>query len=346
MSTIQWDTRNEPSPEFLAAWNDMLALAAHTNFGFDPRYLQWEARHGRFVLAVLIREGGRTGGIILRREGLVLRSGLPWRSQMLLEQADPDDPAGMNVGDSEWLFGLAQRFAGGRRLESFAPYDPSRPVAAFLAGATLVRTLKDADEAILKSLSSDKRRMIKRAIGEGFEVVEVTSVEQMKRFAALQCETERRRGVSSVVHADPAPGEHWREWELPWMWLLLAVRRGEIEAGSGYGIYPGKMVDYRTNASTLEAKNLGANVLLAYEALRRGRDRGYRWLNWCGATEFKRQMGGTRIDIVCRLGGGPIWAVPNLVTMAVHRARATLAARRRTRRVPSPAPAKTGRASG
>jgi hypothetical protein len=52
----------------------------------------------------------------------------------------------------------------------------------------------------------------------------------------------------------------------------LAGREGAIEAGSGFGRYPGGKIDYRANNSSVEAKRLGANALLAFEALRRSRD--------------------------------------------------------------------------
>jgi hypothetical protein len=108
------------------------------------------------------------------------------------------------------------------------------------------------------------------------------------------------------------------------MWLLLAVRDGKIEAGSGFGVYPGGMIDYRANASSLEGKKGRANVLLAWEAIRLGRERGYRWMNWGGATMFKQELGGTRLRIVCRLGGGPLWALPNAVETGAARLRARM----------------------
>ena len=51
------------------------------------------------------------------------------------------------------------------------------------------------------------------------------------------------------------------------------------------------------------AKNDGANVQLAWEALRRGREAGHRWMNWGGATHFKKDLGGARVEISCWLGG-------------------------------------------
>ena len=63
------------------------------------------------------------------------------------------------------------------------------------------------------------------------------------------------------------------------------------------------------------------NALLAWEALRRGRDQGCRWMNWREATEFKRELGGERVEVACRLGGGVVWALPNAAVVAWRRAR-------------------------
>jgi len=73
----------------------------------------------------------------------------------------------------------------------------------------------------------------------------------------------------------------------------LAGREGAIEAGSGFGRYAGGMIDYRANGSSVEAKRLGANGLLAFEALCRARDLGHRWMNWRGVTIC--QLGGERV---------------------------------------------------
>jgi hypothetical protein len=169
----------------------------------------------------------------------------------------------------------------------------------------------------------NKRRAVKRALKEGFSVVPATTHEQFLAFARLQIATEQRRGrtPASVSEVPPAAGEGWREWEHPWMLLLVAARNGEIACGSGYGVWPGGMMDYRANASSLDGKKLGANALLAFEAMRLGRERGCHWMNWGGATDFKRELGGERVDLTCRLGGGALWALPNRIALSLRRAR-------------------------
>jgi hypothetical protein len=114
----------------------------------------------------------------------------------------------------------------------------------------------------------------------------------------------------------PEPGEVWREWELPWMWLLVAKQGGVVRAGSGFGLWPGGSLDYRTNASDAEGMKGGANILLAWEAMRRGRDAGHRWVNWGGATRFKLDLGGECLTVHSWLGGGPLWQVPNRLEVA------------------------------
>lgn len=322
-----WRTREAPPDGFLAAWDARLARTPNAHFGFDAAAIGREAEHGRHALCALVDEGGRGGLVVLREERGGWVSGWPWRWQLAIEDAARRDPAGLTREESEWLFAHAEALAGGRRLMCHVPHAAREGRAGFPAGATLLRQLDMDDDAILRSLDTNKRRLYKRALKEGLSVVEGTTHEQMAAFHRLQGETERRRGgASQSTPAAPAPGESWREWELPWMWLLVAVRDGVVEAGSGFGLRPHGALDYRTNASTLDAKRSGANVLLAIEALRRGRDRGCHWMNWGGVTEFKREMGGERVEVTCRLGGGPIWSVPNHVTGMLRVARPKLAA--------------------
>jgi hypothetical protein len=176
-------------------------------------------------------------------------------------------------------------------------------------------------------MDGDKRRTIAKARKAGWIVREAREADTFRAFAALQQAAERRRGgnVEALPEA-PAPGESWREWELPWMGLLVAERDGALEAGSGFGWVPGGMLDYRANASSERGRREGANVLLAFEAMRLGRDRGLRWINWGGATLFKRDFGGTLVPVTCRLGGGAAWAIPNRVQTSLRRARPRAAA--------------------
>ncbi len=322
-----WRTRETPPEGFLAAWNARLANTPNAHFGFDPAAIAWEAGRGRHSLCACVDEAGRGGLVVLREERGGWVSGWPWRWQLAVEDAARRDPAGLTREESEWLFCHAAALAGGRWLVCHVPHPAPHARPAFLAGATLLRRLDMDDDAILRSLDTNKRRQHKRALKEGFSVVVASTHEEMAAFHRLQGETERRRGNASQTTPDaPAPGESWREWELPWMWLLVAVRDGVVQAGSGFGMRPHGALDYRTNASTLEAKRAGANVLLAIEALRRGRDHGCHWMNWGGVTEFKREMGGERVEVTCRLGGGAIWSLHNHVTGMLHVARPKLAA--------------------
>jgi hypothetical protein len=331
MDLRPWNSATTLDPGFASAWRERLARSAHAHFAMDLRFLEWEARHGRGSLAVLAEDGERRAALVMREEGVACVSGWPWRWGAVLEA--PEAPAaGLSPADCDWFFGLASRVAGARRLRCYLPVAGGGSATGYLAGSTLMRSLGHDDDEFLRAMDGDKRRAVKRARREGFEVVRATTHDEFKAFARLQRETERRRGTSSAEIDDelPAPGESWREWEHPWMMLLLVVRGGVVEAGSGYGIHPGGLVDYRANASTPEGKKLGGNALLAFEALRHGRELGCRWMNWGGATTFKRDLGGERVDLYGRLGGGVVWALPNQVSLTIHRARPQLGAWWRT----------------
>ena len=334
MSVRLWSTRDAEDPAFAESWAARLRRSSHAHFGLDLAHLEWEAAHGRHATAALVDEAGRSGALVLRHEGGARVSGWPWRWQLVVEEPDRAIPEGLTADETEWLIGHARALAGGRRLTGYAPHPAPPGATGFPAGATTLKPIGRSDEDVLRSLDTNKRRMIRRARAEGFTVAVASGIEEMRRFQMLQHETERRRGEHPEPGPDatPAEGERWREWEHPWMLLLVAVRGGTIEAGSGFGIVPGGMMDYRSNGSTLEAKKAGANTLLAFEALRIGRERGCRWMNWGGVTEFKREMGGERVEVHCRLTGGALWALPNRIQSAIQVARPRVASWFRGRR--------------
>jgi hypothetical protein len=278
-------------------------------------YLEWEARHGRHAQAVLAETGGRAGAVVLREHAGEWHSGWPWRWQCVIEDPARSGRVGVTADETRWLFECASRAARGNRLRFFAPEPPAEGVPGFLAGGTLVQSLEHTDQAMLMAMDATKRRTIRRARESGCEVVDGATPELWKAFARVQVDTKGRHGVTAEpVAEDPARGEHWREWELPWMWLLLAVREGRVVSGFGLGLSPGGMLEGRTSATSEEGRKIGAFPMLVYEASIRARDRGYRWHNNGGDTFFKRDMLGTlaeRVELHCWLGGGVLWALPN-----------------------------------
>jgi hypothetical protein len=319
-----WDTRERPDPAFAAAWAARLARSPQTNFELRPDFLAWEAQHGRHAMAVLVEEPPAL--MVLRRVRGGWACGWNWRPQMAVESPPPGLP-GFSDAQRRSLLAALDAVTRGAPTRCYLPGAAGDGEPAFEAGTTFVHGLERSEDELFGTFDTTRRRMVRKAGNEGFEVVEAHTFEQFRSFALLQAETEQRRGRSPA----PVPehvaesGESWREWELPWMQLLVAVRDGQVVAGSGFGFSAGSTVDYRTNASQLEVRRYGVNIALAWEALRRSRTAGARWLNWGGSTEFKRALGGAPVTIWCRLGGGPVWAVPNQLTASWHRARPRLA---------------------
>ena len=328
MKIETWDTRRPLDPGFERDWLASLARCPHANFTLDPRLLAWEARHGRHALAVRLSAGARVAALVLRIKGTGLVSGWPWRWQAVVEDPGRSAAAGLTAEECAWFFERARAIAGGRRLRCFLPVAAPESEGGFPGGATLLRSLQEDDEGILRHIDVNKRRAVKRALREGWEVRPAAGAEELRAFAVILREMELARGkrVPEVPATTPEPGQGWREWELPWMWALVAVRDGVIGAGSGYGVMRGGTMDYRSNGSSSEARKAGANALLAWEAMRRGRDHGCRWMNWGGVTEFKRELGGERIEMTCRLGGGAVWVLPNAAVVAWRHARRQLPA--------------------
>lgn len=310
-----WNTHEPPPAGFAEAWTQRLARAPHHNFAMTLEWIQWEAKHGRHSRVALVDEKGVGGAIVMREEHGEWHCGWPWRWQCVVDDPARDGAVGMDVREARWLFEHASRLARPKRLRFFAPAAPPEGVPSFMAGGTLLQSLGHGDQDILMAMDATKRRTTRRAREQGCEVVEANTPELWRGFAEVQVETKTRHGdAPPAVEAAPGPGEHWREWELPWMWLIVAVREGRVVSGFGLGLAPGGMLEGRTSATNEVGRKIGAFPLLVYEASLRARDRGYRWHNNGGDTFFKRDMLGKfaeRVDIHCWLGGGARWVVAN-----------------------------------
>lgn len=325
MTALTWDTRANAPNGFDAAWTARLARCRLANFTMDLAFLRWDAAAGRHARLALVEDGSRRAAIVLRETPKGLESGWPWRWQVALEGAD-DAPFTPAPDDARWLFECCNALADGRRLLLHLPLAPDGAAPSLFAGATLVKDMRPGEDEMLKSLDGNKRRAINKARREGYTVAVATTLAQMRVFAELHLIVDARHGFHTGPLADsPGPTEAWREWEHPWQTLWVAEREGQVVAGSGFGHYPGGMMDYRANASTPEALKAGANALLAWEALRQGRAAGHRAMNWGGVTTFKQELRGERIESHCWLGGGARWAIANHAVAASRAARARLA---------------------
>lgn len=314
-----WTTDEPLEPAFERAWKRRLDASGHAGFAMRVDWLQWEAKHGRIARAMLIDEPDLRAAVVMRQDESGWHCGWPWRPQIVLE--DPSDtPAGLDAGPLLRVMSHIESQVAPQRLQLFVPLLPGGPVGN-LAGRTLVKPLQMDDEALLAGLHSEKRRAIKKAQKGGWDVRLASGPEEWRAFCEIQVQLDARRarGGAAQIPLEPAPGESWREWELPWHWLFVAVKDGVVHGGSGYGWAPNGVADYRTNASTEEGRKGGVNAMLAWVGLLHARESGCRWLNWGGATQFKRQFGGEPMEIHRVLGGGPLWAVPNEVDRVAHR---------------------------
>jgi len=331
-----WRTHEALDPAFERAWSHRLGRAPHANFSLRADYLRWEAEHGHRALACLIEEGDRAAALVLRAENSGWTSGWQWRWQAVMEDPSRRDAVGLTPEEAAWLFSHAQAVAEGRRLRFHLPVAPPSGVPGFRAATTLVQRLACTDEELLRAMHKSKRRMVQKAQREGYRVEVARTIEQFKAFWLLQVATYARHGVRIAGQADtvPGPGELWREWELPWMCLLIGSKGGTIETGSGEGCFPGGIMEGRTAATSELARKDGAYALVCYDEARLGRDRGHHWLNLGGDTTFKRHTAGTLaepLSIYCWMAGGALGGMADHAVAWSVRARGALRALARRR---------------
>ena len=309
-----WDTREPLPPDFRAAWDAALARSPHAHFALELDYLLWDAGRDRHARAILVEGAGRVGAVVQRWCGRRWVSGWPWRWQAVMCGADPDSPLGMSASDAAWLHEQLVRVAGSRDVVTHLPHVPWRGCAGWPAGSTVTQRLAHSDDELVAGMEPSKRRLLRRAREHAIEIHAAGGAHDAREFHRLQQETRSRMGL----RAEPTPeevdreGESWREWELPWMWLLVARHEGRIVAGAGNGVRPRGTLQGRAVASSLEARRLGATVLLGHEEVRLGRDLGHHWFNHGGDTPFKREMSGRlgrSIRVYAWIGGarGRAW---------------------------------------
>lgn len=328
MTPLVWCTREPLREAFADAWNARLAALPLANFSMRLDCARWEADQGRHALLVLAAEDRRRAALVVREVERELHSGWPWRWQAALENPDPGLGPGIARDDAEWLFEQAERVAGGRRLRCFLPAAPPPGVGAYVAGATIVQSIAHDDEALLSGMSDGKRRLFRRAAREGFRVREGRDAADYARFRELQRISERLRQEAAPEDPAPPAGHGFREWDLPWMSLLIALQGDALVAGVGDGIVPRGVVEGRAAAVAPEVRRLGVMALLCHHEARWLRDRGHRWLNHGGDTYFKREVAGTlgrRVLVHAWLGGGPRWAGVNAAEAWARRARPQVA---------------------
>jgi hypothetical protein len=321
VSRATWDTRETPPAGFENAWNARLASSGQSGFRLELPCIRWEAAHGRNAIAVLVEGDGRRAALLLRDTRQGFSCGTSSRWDLAFEPAAPDGPL-LGPEDGRWLLEQAQAIAGRRRLLLHLPVAAPGGVPGFSVGHTLVTDLRGGDDALERGLPPRRRRQLEKARAAGMTIVTASGAAQYRAFARLLAARSSRRGAVAGLPDSPPPGESWREWELDWMWLLVAERDGVVEAGAGFACGRDGVIVHRASAASPEGRKSGALALLAWEAMVRGRAGGARALNWGGATGFKRAMGGTPVEMHLWLGGGARWTVPNHVAATARSLRA------------------------
>lgn len=314
-----WKTGEALDPGFARAWQRRLDESRRAHFAMRADYLAHEAGRGDLAMALLIDEPDLRAAVVMRKDRSRWACGWPWRPQLVLEDA-PGTTIGVDSSAFRRVMAHLESVVSPDRMHIFVP--PSLPSRrGMLAGRTLIKPICLDDATLLGSLHIEARRQIERSTGAGWQIQLASTPAQWQLFQAMSVDADpgRVRAGAAALAIDPAPGESWREWELPWHWLFVAGRGDVVHGGAGFGWANAGAADLRVLACTQQAEEDGVPALLAWAALRHARDAGCLWMNWGGTTRFKQQLGGELVEVHRILGGGLLWAVPNQIELAIHR---------------------------
>jgi len=324
-----WHTGESLDPGFARAWQRRLDESRRAHFAMRPDYLTWQAERGNRAVAMLIDEPDLRVAVVIRKQGASWVCGWPWRPQILFEDA-PERSTSIESHALKRVLGHLESVIHPDRLQLFVPPVQPRP-RGIVAGRTLLKPIALDDAALLQSLHDEPRRHIERALAAGWQARLAAGPHEWQRFRALQLESEVQRPSADGPGGapDPAADESGSEWGRPWHWLFVASRDSVVQAGAGFGWASPGIADLRATAASPGAEDDGVPALLAWVALQHARDAGCRWMNWGGTTGAKQSLGGEVFEVHAILGGGPLWAVPNGIEIAVHQSRRWLADRAR-----------------
>ncbi|MBJ6725351.1 lipid II:glycine glycyltransferase FemX [Geomesophilobacter sediminis] len=271
----------EPSIFHSAAWAKVLSRS----YGYRPRY-QVRLEHGEIA------------GLLPVLEVRSLATGCRGVS---LAFSDFCEPIARDAATFDELLGRAVdygRGAGWRYLElrggeRFLPGVP--PFASYVGNRV---DLSEGEPALWRRFSGNTRRNIEKAVAQGVVTTRSRSLEAVREFYRLHCLTRKRHGVP------PQPlcffeNLHRFLIEPGLGTVVLAAHQGRPVAGGLYLCF-GATLLYKFGASTLEDRNLRANNLVMWDAIRWGIENGAGVLSLgrtdCGdegLRRFKRGWGGT-----------------------------------------------------
>ena len=271
------DTARRISPLEISNWDAL--LTSRPDFSFF---------HGAAWLKVLVETYGFTPHYLATGPVNALESVLPlmevdsWltgRRGVSLPFTDDCAPLASNVGANGKLFQSALSIGrergwkyiecrGGRKLFGAVP----AAVSYYGHSLGLVRD----EEKLFERLESSVRRAIRKSQKDGVTVEVDQSLEAVKIFYRLQCETRKRHGLP------PQPFEffvniHRHILSLNQGIVVLARHQGRVVAASVYFFLGGRAI-YKYGASDMAQQQLRPSNSVMWEAIR--------WLASHGATQL------------------------------------------------------------
>ena len=154
-------------------------------------------------------------------------------------------------------------------------------------GVVMLDLTKGPDE-LFKGFANTRRTDIRNAIKRGLEVVIAATPEEFRAYYEMYADWCQRKGIapSSFDVVEEA-------LRLPNRRLFLARHEGKIIAATTIRLYPGAMIEYAANNSSVESLKLRPNDLLQWRIVEWACGEGYKRYSLGGAHLFARRMGGS-----------------------------------------------------
>jgi CelD/BcsL family acetyltransferase involved in cellulose biosynthesis len=258
-----WNARLTPSSGESVFNTVEWARVLHETYGYTPCYLTTDEGSRSILLPMMEVDSWLTG-----RRGV----SLPF--------SDLCEPIGLDRENSEQVIGELKGFGRSRKWRYFEVRNDraaSEEIPRSLRYLTHTLDLTSSEENRFGRLESSVRTSIRKAAKAGVKVTFSESLDSVREFYRLNCETRRRHGLP------PQPFRFFRNVHQhvlqKGLGRVVTAWHGGCVIAAAVFFYTGRQVLYKYGASDAAQQHLRASNLLMWEAIRHYAARGYERLS-------------------------------------------------------------------